>query len=63
MIPVSPEQLYRDLMSTYARFMRQGIAPSQIDDIDLEDLFTMLDCMRDDEQNAPASQMPDNVWF
>ena len=27
----------------YATLMRQGIAPAQIDETDLEDLFAMLD--------------------
>lgn len=43
--PVSGDALYRELMGIYAALLRQGIAPRQVDETELEDLFTMLEGM------------------
>jgi len=59
-IPVGPDQLYRDLMGVYAALMKCGIAPSQIDETELEDLFAILDSMKPADE---MTQSTDDSWY
>lgn len=49
-VPVESTRLYRDLMRLYATLLRQGIGPRQIDETDMEDFFTMLECGGEETQ-------------
>lgn len=57
--PVGPGKLYRELMGVYAALLRQGVAPRQIDETELEDLFVILDAM--DSGGSPATACIDDV--
>lgn len=57
--PVGPGELYRELMGVYAALLRQGVAPRQIDETELEDLFVILDAM--DGGGSPATACIDDV--
>ena len=46
------------MMKMYAVLMRQGIAPVQIDETDLEDLFVMLD---DGESTVHSDRYIDTI--
>ena len=44
----------------YAVLMKCGVAPSQIDETELEDLFTILDSIKPETETA---QIRDDSWY